>query len=48
MPKSTTQRILQTFATTGWLCTVGGEATRWQIGRRVLHLQVPELQGGQL
>ncbi|QOZ43734.1 IclR family transcriptional regulator [Bradyrhizobium sp. CCBAU 53340] len=48
LPKSTTQRILQTFATTGWLRPVGGEATRWQIGHRVLHLQVPELQAGQL
>jgi IclR family acetate operon transcriptional repressor len=48
LPKTTTQRILQTFATTGWLRSVGGEATRWQIGHRVLRLQVPELQGGQL
>jgi IclR family transcriptional regulator, acetate operon repressor len=48
LPKTTTQRILQTFATTGWLRPVGGEATRWQIGHRVLRLQVPELQGGQL
>ena len=48
LPKSTTQRILQAFATTGWLRPVGGETTRWQIGHRVLHLQVPELQAGQL
>jgi IclR family acetate operon transcriptional repressor len=48
LPKSTAQRILQTFGATGWLRPVGGDATRWQIGQRVLRLQVPELQGGQL
>jgi IclR family acetate operon transcriptional repressor len=48
LPKSTAQRILQTFAATGWLRPVGEDATRWQIGQRVLRLQVPELQGGQL
>lgn len=48
LPKSTAQRILQTFGAAGWLRPVGDDSTRWQIGPRVLRLQVPDLQGGEL